>query len=243
MKFYQKGLALMLTTALVLVGAVACQKGSDAEGESADVTGSEGAIVEETGSNQKAGNESSNYLDLLNKATTIDNYYTKYTLYQNMGTNEIEVWRKGNKIKFRRVAEKTTSEEYVDLDTAERYLFNLTDKTGMKTELMGVEKQLIDRVLWLFDMETLFNNPESIRLVASKKEKFNGVPCVYLEFKTFEDEVLKFHINKENGVVMNFEHFYKGKEKVAYSTRHVFETGAVSDEVFTLPAGIEIKEY
>jgi hypothetical protein len=94
MKFYQKGLALMLTTALVLVGAVACQKGPDAEGESADVTGSEGAIVEETGSNQKAGNESSNYLDLLNKATTIDNYYTKYTLYQNMGTNEIEVWRK-----------------------------------------------------------------------------------------------------------------------------------------------------
>ncbi|NLM20540.1 MAG: hypothetical protein GX207_02190 [Peptococcaceae bacterium] len=255
MKMYQKVLVLMLIAALILVGATACGKSLDSQGNSAEAIGNvdntaandEGSSKND-GSPKGAGNEKSKYLNLLNKSANFDNYYTQFTQYGNMAKDEVELWRKGDKLKIRMVNEKgQTYERYVDLGTSEVntvYYISENEKTGMKSELMDGEAERLGTILW-FGLDLYLNRPdEHTQIVTTKEEDFNGVPCIYIEMKTFENEVIKWHVNKENGVVMNYELIPKSMDEATfYSKRHAVELGTVSDEEFEIPAGVEMQDY
>jgi len=246
MKLLQKLLILILITALMLAGAAACQKrtGSRGVGNANNIGEYEDLSYdpfEENG--KKVGGKYKKYLDLLNKALKLDNFYSECTQGVDDESIELKIWLKGSKIKTSRPYEDGYIVNIVDLDKAEYIVYN--DKNqGQKSEL--TEDEIEDArifALWLIDLPGSFYEEEFYtNIVDTGEDKFNGIKCAYIK-ADYMGEVAVFHISKEHGVLVNVEFYSEEGEKTAFITRNVFEVGKVTDQDFVVPDNVKLYEY
>jgi len=252
MKSFKKVIVIMLTIFLMMGALTACKKKPASLEEDSGTIGnvnnpvSEGALKNDENSsssvtNNKNGDKGGKYLNLLNKAKNLDNFYSQVTLFMNQQTQEREFWVKGNRIK---TGDKGDSDQqrvqYYDSDKKEVVACN--GNNGYKMELGEEEiERLKMSVIWGGLQYEYFSEEGFAQIISEKEEDFNGVQCAYIELKTFEGDVLKTYISKEYGVVMKYEHYSRGGEKVGDFTRQLFEMGKVTDGEVEIPEGISIE--
>lgn len=122
--------------------------------------------------------------------------------------------------------------------------YSVYGNKGSKYEISEEEAESAKQsVRWFINLPEYFTKLGVLQEKTSREEDFNGIPCVYVEMRKYDDEVLKIHISKEYGIVMNFELHTDTGEKVTYFTRTLFETGTVSDKDIELPSDVNFMEY
>jgi hypothetical protein len=149
--------------------------------------------------------EHKEYVDLLNKALKLENFYSEYTEYINMTTTEKKVWVKGNKYKMS-VAHPNGGyiNGYFYIDDGMQY--SVYGNKGSKHEIGEEEAESARQsVRWFINLPEYFTHLGVLKGKTSREEDFNGIPCVYLEMEKYDGSIFKVHISKEYGIVMNFE--------------------------------------
>lgn len=243
MKLYQKLLILMITIALILAGATACGRGQTSQEKDSETSGKVNKTIKNeeesppAEKNKKDDREDSSYTGLLNKAMNIDNFYSEFTEWMIMGTVEKKVWMQEDKVKICEIYPEGSLEVYYDLAKGEAI-----NNSGFKVELSDTEiEHLRIMIFWFGPFIELFSQPGLVNIEASEEKDLHGIPCVYLELKTFENELIKLFISKEYGITMKYEHYSKSGEKVSEYARQLFETGTVTDKEVEIPEVVNIE--
>lgn len=179
---------------------------------------------------------------LLEKADSIDNYYTEGTFYQNMATTSWKVWRKG---KLMKVYQDTAEGMTVIFDFGKKEQIRYKGLEGKKAELSEFELAVLP-IQYTYLSKQIFEYlmPENAQYFGKldiSEEVVNGTKCVLLDLVHFSGEEVKYYICKETGFVIKQGVYLENGEKVSEFSRTVLETGGVTDADFALPEGLVLE--
>ena len=174
---------------------------------------------------------------LLEKADTIDNYYTEGTFYQNRATTSWKVWRKGNLMK---VHQDTAKGMIGIFDFEKKEQIGYKGLEGKKAK-MGEFELAVLPIQYTYLSNNIFQYLMHGSDLDISEEVVNGTKCVLLNIEYHSGEEMKYYICKETGFVIKQGIYLENGEIMSEFSRTVLEIGGATDADFALPEGLVLE--
>lgn len=184
------------------------------------------------GGNSGKSGEITNILD---EKGTIDNYLYECEIFSSGMTMKYNLWKSGPKSRLDMDLGTGLICIYDDTSKNEAYMYDPTQKTAMKTTSSGQQDYMKPGEF----LGSVMGG--DLSLYAKKgKTTIEGMSCQAYEYKYENNRVTIYVWDKYNAVVKM--ETYIGDKLENYFFLKKYETGTVTDDMVTLPAGTQITD-
>lgn len=230
---------ILLVFILVITLSILTGCGSDKEASTPDPTpipdpapASTPAVPSDNNNNQVQDKKDS-IMELINKGSQIDEMYYELVMIGAGLSSDSKSWLKGSKMKLDTTMNGQRLISIFDLSKGELISYMPGETMAMK--MTTEEYPALDNTTPIDYVKQLSKN----EFVLLETESVNGMECQVIQIAS-GPSLFKQWISIEHGIVVKVEEDYDGQKTVIDFKNLEIGPGSVSDDVFTLPQGLEI---